>query len=114
MEMPVLDRDDHEKRSAMEPLDLALSALIGEIDADGSHLKNRGAVAAGFAAIAGESVREHTRAVWFDKGVVTVVMDSGIWAAELAFLADAYREKLNAFLGGDIVTDVRFRTRPVR
>ena len=110
----MLERDDHDKRSSMEPLDLALSSLIGQLDTGGHHLKNQGAIAVGFAKIAGQTVQDHTRAVWFDKGVVTVVMDSGIWAAELAFLADQYREKLNEILGGDIVTDVRFRTRPVR
>jgi len=110
----MLERDDHDKRSAMEPLELALSSLIGELDKDGDRLKNQGAVARGFDQIAGESVRAHTRAVWYDKGVVTVVMDSGIWAGELAFLADQYREKLNETLGGDIVTDVRFCTRAMR
>jgi predicted nucleic acid-binding Zn ribbon protein len=110
----MLDRGDLDKRSAMEPLDLALSSLLGEIDTRGEHLRIQGRIAQGFAAIAGQTVREHVKAVWFDKGVVTVVTDSGIWAQELAFLAEEYREKLNVSLGGDIVTAVTFRTRSVR
>ena len=105
---------DHDKRTSMKGFGLELSTLISELDEGGDHIHYQSQVSKGFYDIAGPTVSAHTRAVHFADGKVIVVVDSGIWAQELAFLAEEYREKLNEFLGGDIVTAVTFRTRPMR
>jgi predicted nucleic acid-binding Zn ribbon protein len=105
---------DLDRRAKMEPFDQALSTFLQTLDADGTRITYQSAVAKAFKETAGQTVWEHTRIVHFDQGVATAVMDSGIWAQELAILADEYRVKMNALLGGDIVTDVVFRTRPMR
>ncbi|MCL2491342.1 MAG: DUF721 domain-containing protein [Coriobacteriia bacterium] len=109
-----MGNNDYDTRVTMQSFDLALSSLIGDLDADGTHIAYQSAVSKGFKEIAGQTVSEHTKAVHFDKGVVTVVMDAGIWAQELTFLAEEYREKLNKLLGGDVVTALRFCTRSMR
>lgn len=95
----------------MSSFTLALDQLFSHLDPDGIHMKQQSMVTQLFKEIAGQSVSEHTHALLFFEGVVTVLVDSGIWAQELTFLAEEYRMRLNRELGADVVTSVRFRTR---
>jgi len=108
------DPRDYDKHLDMEPFERALDSLLGTLDADGSKVRQQGSIARTFREVAGPTVDTHVRNVLFDEGRVTVVMDSGIWAQELAFLVDQYREGINHRLGGDVVTSIRFCTRPMR
>ncbi|MCL2818157.1 MAG: DUF721 domain-containing protein [Actinomycetia bacterium] len=108
------DNDDLDTRSNMHPFNLELSSLLSDLDRDGTRLSSQTMIMRGFREIAGQTVSEHTRSIHFSQGVVTAVMDSGIWAQELSFLADEYRVKLNDLLGGEVVTVVKFRTRLMR
>jgi predicted nucleic acid-binding Zn ribbon protein len=106
--------DNYDKETSMEPLNRALESLLSGLDTSGTRVKTQLAVAQTFNKIAGASVTSHTKAVLYKDGTLTVVMDSGIWAQELGFLVDEYRAQLNADLGGDVVTSIRFCTRSMR
>lgn len=58
-------------------------------------------------AIVGEQVAARSEPVALSRGVLTVRADGGAWASELTLLARTLAEKVDAFLGGESVREVR-------
>ena len=108
------DRYNIDKKTYMPPFELSLDRLVDKLDPTGTHLAQQSSVAQAFREIAGSSVGKHITSITLKETTVAVTVDSAIWAQELSFLADEYRQKLNKNLGTDIVTSVQFFTRPVR
>jgi len=108
------EQNNYDKQTEMEPFSRALEAFMGVLDVGGTRVQHQGEIARAFKKIAGETVYSHTKNVLYTNGRVTVVVDSGAWAQELAFLVEEYRVQLNVELGGDVVTSVTFCTHPMR
>lgn len=60
-----------------------------------------------WAGVVGASVAARSAPESLRRGVLTVRASSGAWATELTLLSRALAEKANAFLGGDLVREVR-------
>jgi hypothetical protein len=58
--------------------------------------------------VAGPTVVGHTTGAHLRAAELVVYVDSPVWATELSALREHYREALNASLGEDLVTTVRF------
>lgn len=57
--------------------------------------------------IVGEHVAARSEPVRLAEGTLLVQAESGVWATELALLAPSLSAKVDAFLGGGIVREVR-------
>jgi predicted nucleic acid-binding Zn ribbon protein len=108
------DVNDMDKKAKMEPFGHALESLLSRLDQEGTRVNLQLAIARSFSSVAGEAIAEHTKKVLFHEGVLTAVMESGIWAQELTFFAEEYKVRINKELGGEVVTSVRFRTHSMR
>ncbi|MEM1118114.1 MAG: DUF721 domain-containing protein [Bacteroidota bacterium] len=60
-------------------------------------------------ALAGEAIAGVTEQVWMRDGVLHVKVRSAAWRHQLQFQRTAWRERLNAHLGGEVVDEVVFR-----
>jgi hypothetical protein len=61
-----------------------------------------------WAEVVGPGVSKHARAESLKRGVLTVRVDSGVWATELSAHEPVLLERLNADLGEPVVTRLRF------
>ncbi|RJQ07635.1 MAG: DUF721 domain-containing protein [Bacillota bacterium] len=64
--------------------------------------------------IVGPAVARHARAQSVRRGVLTVAVDSGVWATELSAHTPVVLERIESTLGPGIVTDLRFVVRSHR
>src|SRR5690349_18342967 len=60
-----------------------------------------------WAEIVGGAVAERSAPAKLERGVLTVRAESGAWATELTLLAASLRSKVDEFLGGGMVREVR-------
>jgi len=58
--------------------------------------------------VAGDSVCAHTTGTHLRDGELVIFVDSPVWATELSALAGPYREALNAAVGQELVSTIRF------
>jgi len=89
-------------------LGASMEALLKRLDRknDGAYLQTR--VAGLWQEIAGETVLSHTTGAHLKRGELVIYVDSPIWATELSALAGEYQKRINASLGKETVTSVRF------
>ena len=59
--------------------------------------------------VAGPSIAGVTEQVWMRHGALHVKVRSAAWRHQLQFQRAAWRERLNDYLGGDVVDEVAFR-----
>ena len=59
--------------------------------------------------VAGEAIAAKTEQVWMRHGTLHVKVDSAVWRQHLQFQREAWRVRLNDYLGGGVVDEVQFR-----
>lgn len=91
----------------IQPFDTLASRVLGRAD---THGKRRGATAVNaWAEVAGEGIAAHTRGFALrDDGELVVFVDSAPWANELSLMSSDLIARLNAHLGQESVTSLRF------
>ncbi len=58
--------------------------------------------------VAGEKIAQHTRALSFEKGVLTVAVDGPVWMTELRFLKPQLMRSLAPKIARGRLKDIRF------
>ncbi len=58
--------------------------------------------------VAGEEIDRHTRGLGISRGELRVHVDSHAWAAQLAYMAEELKERLDSVLGEGSVRSIRF------
>jgi hypothetical protein len=61
----------------------------------------------------GDTIARNASPVLVRRGVLYVNVTASVWVQELHFLRDMLREKINAGLSGEKITDIRFKVGPV-
>ena len=84
----------------------ALGPLLRRMDRGGGMAAAR--VAEEWPGAAGPEIARHTSGVFLRNGVLVVYVDSPIWATELSALHETLRTALNARLGQELVSAIRF------
>jgi predicted nucleic acid-binding Zn ribbon protein len=59
--------------------------------------------------LAGPAIAKVTEQVWMRDGVLHVKLSSATWRHQLQFQREAWRDRLNAHLGREVVDEVAFR-----
>jgi predicted nucleic acid-binding Zn ribbon protein len=97
------------KRRAPRPLSLALAAVTATLEP----ATVLASVQAVWAATVGEAIAVHCSAIGERGGVLEVVCDESVWAAELELMGPEVAERLRAALdagGGPAIRALRCRT----
>lgn len=96
------------RKGTQRPLSAAIEGLERRLDkaSAGRFLQVR--VADAWQHVVGRTVAEHTTDVFLRAGELVVHVDSNVWASELSSLTGPYITALNAELGRDLVTSIRF------
>jgi predicted nucleic acid-binding Zn ribbon protein len=58
--------------------------------------------------VVGEAAAARSRAVAFDEGRLIVEVDGAAWSSQLFILRREIRDRLNQYLGGEIIQDIQF------
>jgi predicted nucleic acid-binding Zn ribbon protein len=64
--------------------------------------------------VAGEAVASHAEPTSLRQGVLRIRADSPSWATEIGYLSEEIKAEVNAFLGDELVHEVRVWTGPGR
>lgn len=62
-----------------------------------------------WAALAGDRINAVTQKVWMERGTLFVKVRSATWRQQLQFQRSAWRDRLNASLGREVITEIVFR-----
>ncbi|MFO7881885.1 MAG: DUF721 domain-containing protein [Kosmotogaceae bacterium] len=73
-------------------------------------LKVKGTLVKEWENIFGKSVSKHCKVKDFDKGLLTIVADDGVWKTELLLRKEQILSKINEKLGARLVKNLRIRT----
>lgn len=84
----------------------ALGPLVRRMDRGGGLAAAR--VAEEWPVAAGPEIARHTAGVFLRNGELVVYVDSPVWATELAALSETLRTAVNARLGQELVSTIRF------
>jgi predicted nucleic acid-binding Zn ribbon protein len=71
-----------------------------------------GHLVADWASVVGPRLAAESAPVSLEGGVLVVAATTGPWGAQVRFLSDQIRERVNASLGRDVVRTVRIVVRP--
>jgi predicted nucleic acid-binding Zn ribbon protein len=94
------------KRRAPRPLSLALEAVAAELEP----ATKLAPVQAAWSSVVGPVVAAHATPVGERAGVLEVVCDESVWAAELELMGPDLVDRLQAALGTRAITSLRCRT----
>lgn len=100
---------DYDKDTQLTSLRIGLDKVIGQLDPTGTKGALQSHVAKCWRTIAGQTVSEHTISVHLRKQELVVILDSPIWAQEIAMFSKQYIAKINAEIGSDSVTNIRYK-----
>jgi len=59
----------------------------------------------------GDEIASRTRPMRLVQGTLTVAADNAVWANQLGYMSEQLRESLNALLGEETVSHIRFVVR---
>jgi len=90
----------------MEAIGGVLRRVVGQLGLE-RNLQGWRAVAA-WPEVVGPRISRHTRCIGFGDGTLRVEVESAPWMHELGYLERELKERLNRFLGGPCVREVRF------
>ena len=94
------------RRLAPRPLSLALHALTAKLEP----ASDLAAVQAAWEGVVGPAIAAHATPVGARSGVLEVVCDEAVWAAELELMGPDLVDRLEQAMGRRAITSLRCRT----
>jgi len=94
------------RRREIEPLWNVGDDLLKKVDPHGLRFKSRAVTV--WSEVVGDEIMRHTKGVALRDGELIVYVDSPVWANELSLLSERFKTEINAKLGEDLVSSLRF------
>ena len=95
------------KKQPIKTVGNALDELLGDLGI-GAKLQEYDAVVL-WEKVVGERIAQMTTAVKITQGVLFVRVKTSTWRNELLLRKDQIRDRLNEFIGRDVVKDIKFQ-----